>query len=98
MSHLQKALKIIKDIELTEGEQKSFDWLLTWESSTVKNICSIIEKAKNKSIDKRHQELLIDWVKVAVKELDKLKEDRSARILRDGGEALIKEIEQERPE
>lgn len=46
MNKLQKALETIKDIELTEEERKSFDWLLTWESSTVENICSIIEKAK----------------------------------------------------
>ena len=46
MNKLQKALETIKDIELTEEEQKSFDWLLTWESSTVENICNIIEKAK----------------------------------------------------
>ena len=98
MDKLKKALETIKDIELTEEEQKSFDWLLTWESSTVENICTIIEKVKNKSMDKRHQGELLSWAKVAVKELDKLKEDRSARILRDGGEALIKEIEQERPE
>ena len=43
---LKKALETIKDIELTEEELKSFEWLLTWEASTVENICSIIEKAK----------------------------------------------------
>ncbi|MFW6029865.1 MAG: hypothetical protein ACOCRO_06380 [Halanaerobiales bacterium] len=94
MDKLQKVLETIKGIELTEEEQKSFDWLLTWESSTVENICSIIEKAKNKSIDNPHQEELLDWAKAAVTELDKLNDDRSARILRDGGKALIKEIEE----
>lgn len=96
MKQLQKALETIKDIELTEEERKSFDWLLTWESSTVENICSIIEKAKGESIDKKNQELLLDWAKVAVQELDKLEQDRSARVLRDGGKALIKEIEEDK--
>lgn len=93
MKQLQKALETIKDIQLTEEEQKSFDWLLTWESSTVENICSIIEKAKG-DMNKRHQQELLDWAKTAVKELDKLDHDRSARVLRDGGKALIKEIEE----
>ena len=48
---LKKALETIKDIELTEEELKSFEWLLTWESSTVENICSIIEKAKKINSD-----------------------------------------------
>ncbi|MFW6016757.1 MAG: hypothetical protein ACOCRK_09995 [bacterium] len=78
VKQLKKALETIKDIQLTEEEQKSFDWLLTWESSTVENICSIIEKAKGKSINKKSQELLLDWVKAAVQELDKLKENRLA--------------------
>ena len=42
---------------------------------------------------KQHQEELLDWVKAAIKELDKLDHDRSSRILRDGGKALVKEIE-----
>ena len=46
MDKFKKARETIKDLKLTEEEQKSFDWLLTWESSTVENICNIIEKAK----------------------------------------------------
>jgi len=42
----------------------------------------------------QQQELLIDWASAAVKELDKLGGDRTARILRDGGKALLKEINQ----
>lgn len=42
---------------------------------------------------KQHQEDLLDWVKTAIKELNKLDNDRSSRILRDGGKALVKEIE-----
>lgn len=44
-------------------------------------------------MNKKLQELLLDWTKSAIKELDKLKDDRSARVFQDGGKALIKEIE-----
>jgi chaperonin cofactor prefoldin len=47
-------------------------------------------------MNKIHQEEIIDWVKAAIKELDKLDDDRSSRILRDGGKALLKEIEKEK--
>lgn len=40
------------------------------------------------------QNELLDWAKAAIQELDKLDHDRSSRILRDGGKALIKEIEE----
>lgn len=43
---------------------------------------------------KQQQELLLDWVSAAVKQLDKLEDDRTARVLRDGGKALLKEINQ----
>jgi chaperonin cofactor prefoldin len=38
----------------------------------------------------------LDWVKAAIKELDKLDHDRSSRILRDGGKALVKEIKKKK--
>lgn len=47
-------------------------------------------------MNKIHQEELLDWVRATIKELDKLDDDRSSRILRDGGKALLKEIEQEK--
>ena len=43
-------------------------------------------------MNKQHQKELLDWARAAIKELDKLDDDRSARILRDGGKALIREI------
>lgn len=43
-----------------------------------------------------HQEELLDWARAVIKELDKLKDDRSSRILSDGGKALIREIESEK--
>jgi len=45
---------------------------------------------------KQHQSDLLDWVRAAIKELDKLDHDRSSRILRDGGKALVKEIEKDK--
>jgi len=45
---------------------------------------------------KQHEQELLDWVKAAIKELDKLDHDRSSRVLRDGGKALVKEIEENR--
>lgn len=43
---------------------------------------------------KQQEELLLDWASAAIKELGKLEDDRTARILRDGGKALLKEINQ----
>jgi chaperonin cofactor prefoldin len=45
---------------------------------------------------KQHQSELLDWVRAAIKELDKLDHDRFSRILRDGGKALVKEIEKDK--
>ena len=45
-------------------------------------------------MNKRHQEELLDWAKAAVQELEKLS-GRNARMLRDGGKALLREIETE---
>ena len=42
----------------------------------------------------QQEEILLDWVSVAVRELEKLEDDRTARILSAGGKALLKEINQ----
>jgi hypothetical protein len=47
-------------------------------------------------MNKIHQEEILDWVRAAVKELDKLENDRSSRNLKNGGKALLEEIEKER--
>lgn len=85
--NLQRLQEVLNNPEITEQESKSVKWLAGWESETVDNIYNAIEKTNHK-----HQELLLNWAKVAVKELDKLDNDRSTRVLRDGGKALIKEI------
>ena len=47
-------------------------------------------------MNKIHQEEILDWVRAAVKELDKLENDRSSRNLKNGGKVLLEEIEKER--
>ena len=46
ITNKQKALKILKNVNLTEKEKRSFEWLLGWENNTVENICNIILKVK----------------------------------------------------
>ena len=41
-----KLKNTLEGIELTEGEKKTIEWLASWETETIDNICSIIEKAK----------------------------------------------------
>lgn len=62
MRDKEKALETIKDIELTEEELKSFEWLLGWEKSTVENICSIIEKAKGLNDGLKWYERILEGV------------------------------------
>ena len=44
--NLQLLLKAIGDVELTEDEKRSIEWLAGREFQTVENICSVIEKVK----------------------------------------------------
>ena len=88
-----KLKNALQGIELTVAEKKTVEWLAGNEPITVENLCNIIEKAKD--TQSKNQKLLLDWAKATVKGLDKLEHDRSSRILRNGGKALIKEIEQE---
>lgn len=39
-------LDTVKDLPLTEEETKTLKWLARWDAETVKNICTIIKKAK----------------------------------------------------
>lgn len=41
---LQKLRNAVSDIELSEEEKRTLEWLSGWEDSTVNNIVSIIEK------------------------------------------------------
>lgn len=44
--NLNKLLKAIGDVEITEKENHTLIWLSEWSTETVDNICSIIEKVK----------------------------------------------------
>ena len=52
LAHEQKNINLLnqtlKDVELSQEEERILLWLCGWETSTVKNICSIFEKVKNK--------------------------------------------------
>lgn len=39
-------LDTVKDLRLTDEETKTLKWLASWDVETVKNICTIIKKAK----------------------------------------------------
>lgn len=38
-------------LQLTDAEKKTLEWISTWETSTVQNIVSVIEKVKHKNIN-----------------------------------------------
>lgn len=45
---IAKMNKVIGNIELTKGEERTFIWLAGWEESTIDHILSVIEKAARK--------------------------------------------------
>lgn len=49
-------------------------------------------------MNERQQKELLEWSEVAIMELEKLKDDRTARILKNGGKALIAEIKKKNKE
>jgi len=46
--NLGKLLKVLGNININEAEMYSLEWLSGWSIETTNNICSVIEKAKNK--------------------------------------------------
>ncbi|WP_160665056.1 hypothetical protein [Colidextribacter sp. OB.20] len=44
--YLEFLTDAIAGIDLTQGEKRTLEWVAGWEKSTVKNIASIIIKAK----------------------------------------------------
>lgn len=45
---ITKTNQILRDIELTKGEEQTLIWLAGWEESTVDHLLSIIEKTARK--------------------------------------------------
>jgi len=50
---IQKMNKVLADVELTKGEEKTLIWLAGWEESTVDHLLSVIEKTARIRADKR---------------------------------------------
>lgn len=51
--NLEKILKIIGNVEITDNELKSLEWLSNYEPSTIDNICSILGKMKNRGAGRK---------------------------------------------
>lgn len=56
--NLEKLKNVIGDVDLTESERKTLEWLSGWESETIRDLVSIIQKARTTkpikpSIEKR---------------------------------------------
>lgn len=45
-SNLQKLKAVLGDIDITANENKTLEWMSTWEESSVINLCNVIAKAK----------------------------------------------------
>ena len=42
--NMQKLRALFKGVRITEEERRTLEWLASWETSTVDNLCSVIEK------------------------------------------------------
>lgn len=56
--NLEKLKNVIGDVDLTDSERKTLEWLSGWEKSTIRDLVSIIQKARETkpikpSIEKR---------------------------------------------
>lgn len=56
--NLEKLKNVIGDVDLTDSERKTLEWLSGWERSTIRDLVSIIQKARETkpikpSIEKR---------------------------------------------
>jgi hypothetical protein len=51
--NLEKLLESVGNIEITGSELKSLEWLSNYEPSTINNICSILEKMKNRGAGRK---------------------------------------------
>jgi DNA-binding CsgD family transcriptional regulator len=46
-------LNALGNIDLTDAEKRSLEWLAGWEAETIQNICSAIEKTKNRGAGRK---------------------------------------------
>jgi hypothetical protein len=53
--NLEKLLKSIGNVEITDNEMKSLEWLSGWEISTIDNICNVLEKMKSRGAGRKQK-------------------------------------------
>ena len=42
--NMQKLRALFRGVRITDEERRTLEWLANWESSTVDNFCSVVEK------------------------------------------------------
>jgi hypothetical protein len=42
--NMQRIRALFRGVQITEEERRTLEWLAGWESSTVDNLCNVIEK------------------------------------------------------
>ena len=45
----RRLVTAIEDLDLNDGERRTVQWLLQWETHTIDNVAAIIEKARSKT-------------------------------------------------
>lgn len=51
--NLNKLIEIIGNVDITDSEMQSLEWLSGWEVSTINNICNVLEKMKNRGAGRK---------------------------------------------
>lgn len=46
-------LKTLGEVELSNAEKRSLEWLAGWETESIQNICSAIEKTKKRGAGRK---------------------------------------------
>lgn len=42
--NMQKLRALFKGVRITDEERRTLEWIASWETSTVDNLCSLVEK------------------------------------------------------
>lgn len=53
--NMEMLLNTLGNIEITEGEQRTLEWLSGWETSSIENICNLINKTKKRGAGRKKQ-------------------------------------------
>lgn len=52
-SKLQNLINVLGEIEISDSEMKTLEWLSTWEKTTVLNLINLIEKTKKRGAGRK---------------------------------------------